>query len=156
MHELGKYIISVSACALACGMVLTLAKDTGHGGMIRLLCGVILTITALAPIRTIPIPEVADAAVFHEIQGRIHTQEGEDMARTAMERIIKAESEAYILDKAGALNLALEADVTVSDGIPTAVCLRGEGAPWQIRQLENIITQELGISKENLRWIGTE
>ena len=40
------------------------------------------------------------------------------------------------------------------DNLPTAVTLSGEASPYARRQIQAIIANDLGISKENQKWIG--
>ena len=74
-----------------------------------------------------------------------------------MRTIIKGETEAYILDKAASLGVELEVDVLLEDMYPMApktVRLSGSVSPYVRNRLQNIIAEELGISKENQIWIG--
>lgn len=70
--------------------------------------------------------------------------------------IIKVEAEAYILDKAAAMNVSLEVSVTVEGDppVPAAAQLSGEVSPYAKQQLEKILWEDLGISKEYLEWTG--
>ena len=80
---------------------------------------------------------------------------GENLARDSMADIIKEETEAYILDKAADLHAKLHVEVTVGeDSLPTAVTLSGEASPYARRQIQAIIANDLGIAKENQKWIG--
>ena len=80
---------------------------------------------------------------------------GENLARDSMADIIKEETEAYILDKAADLHANLHVEVTVGeDNLPTAVTLSGEASPYARRQIQAIIANDLGIAKENQKWIG--
>ena len=80
---------------------------------------------------------------------------GEKLARDSMADIIKEETEAYILDKAADLHVNLHVEVTVGeDNLPTAVTLSGEASPYARRQIQAIIANDLGIAKENQKWIG--
>ena len=80
---------------------------------------------------------------------------GENLARDSMADIIKEETEAYILDKAADLHANLHVEVIVGeDNLPTAVTLSGEASPYARRQIQAIIANDLGISKENQKWIG--
>lgn len=80
---------------------------------------------------------------------------GENLARDSMADIIKEETEAYILDKAADLHANLHVEVTVGeDSLPMAVTLSGEASPYARRQIQAIIANDLGISKENQKWIG--
>jgi hypothetical protein len=72
-----------------------------------------------------------------------------------MAKLIKQETEAYILDKAQSLGCALEADVTVGEGlypVPESVLICGSISNQNRKLLEDILVKELGISKENQQW----
>jgi hypothetical protein len=59
------------------------------------------------------------------------------------------------LDKAQALNTALEVEVTLSDDeipIPVKVRLSGKVSPYAKGRLQQIISEELGIERENQIW----
>ena len=80
---------------------------------------------------------------------------GENLARDSMADIIKEETEAYILDKAADLHANLRVEVTVGeDNLPAAVTISGEASPYARRQIQAMIANDLGISKENQKWIG--
>ena len=80
---------------------------------------------------------------------------GENLARDSMADIIKEETEAYILDKAADLHANLHVEVTVGeDNLPVAVTISGEASPYARRQIQAIIANDLGIAKENQKWIG--
>ena len=69
---------------------------------------------------------------------------------------IKARTEAYILDKAGALELDIDVLVTVGEGaipIPAGVEVLYSGSESKRLQLQTVIEEDLDISKENQRWI---
>ena len=75
--------------------------------------------------------------------------------RALLAQIISEQTEAYILDKAADLHANLHVEVTVGeDNLPTAVTLSGEASPYARRQIQAIIANDLGISKENQKWIG--
>lgn len=80
---------------------------------------------------------------------------GENLARDSMADIIKEETEAYILDKAADLHANLRVEVAVGeDNLPAAVTIFGEASPYARRQIQAMIANDLGISKENQKWIG--
>ena len=81
--------------------------------------------------------------------------EGEQQTKTALARLIKQRTCAYILDKAQALNVALEVEVTLSDDdipVPEAVRLKGKVSPYAKGRLQTIIAEDLGIEKERQTW----
>ena len=80
---------------------------------------------------------------------------GENLARDSMADIIKEETEAYILDKAADLHANLRVEVAVGeDNLPAAVTISGEASPYARRQIQAMIANDLGISKENQKLIG--
>ena len=80
---------------------------------------------------------------------------GENLARDSMADIIKEETEAYILDKAADLHANLRVEVAVGeDNLPAAFTISGEASPYARRQIQAMIANDLGISKENQKWIG--
>lgn len=154
MAALGRYAVTVASAAILCGIILSLVQGNGQKEILKLLCGVFLTVTALSPFTRLSLPDLSDIALAESLQGSEVAAQGEIIAREAMADIIKSETEEYILDKAAALSMELEVQVLIRDGIPSAVHLHGNAPPHRIKQLERIITEELGISKENLRWTG--
>ena len=61
--------------------------------------------------------------------------------------------ESYILDKADALGLSPAVSVTVDpEGLPTGVCIEGSYTQEQQTALQTVITNDLGISKEDQQW----
>lgn len=81
--------------------------------------------------------------------------QGENMARKAAADIIKAESEAYILDKAAAMNASVTVQIILdSDSIPVQATLSGRVSPYVRRTLASVLESDLGITKENQLWTG--
>ena len=158
MASARQYVISVTAAAIACAVVLSLSPKGAAHGVLKMLCGIFLTFTVLSPISRIDFGElIEDFTLRYDLDGEAAAAFGEELSRDAMADIIKAETEAYILDKAAELNATLEAEVTVSDAdtpVPVAVALRGEVSPYAKQRLAAIIEEDLGISKEDQLWTG--
>ncbi len=152
-----QYIVSVVAAALVCGILTGFMKDCGVKRLLKLLCGTFLTFTVISPIVKFTVPELPDfGLVFEEAEKA--AQQGKIITEDSLMDIISAQSEAYILDKAKAMEVFLTAEVATSfvDGLPVpeSVVLEGEVSPEQRRQLSQIISDELGIPKENQVWTG--
>ena len=61
------------------------------------------------------------------------------------------------MDKARLLGCSLEVTVSVSEAevpVPESVQITGNISASARRELEIVLSQELGISKENQQWIG--
>ena len=154
---MGRYIISVVTAALLCGVLTGFMKDCWIKKLLKLLCGVFLTFTVIRPVIDFAIPEFPDLGNIYE-EAEEAAQEGKRFAEDSFTDIITAQSEAYILDKAKAMEVFLTAEIATSsvDGIPVpeSVVLEGEISPEKKELLSQIITDELGIPKENQVWTG--
>ena len=83
--------------------------------------------------------------------------EGEKTAEEAMGTIIKEETEAYILDKAKALNAQIQVEVILDQSeipVPHSVRIFGEPTRAQREILEEFLESQLNIPKERQQWIG--
>jgi len=155
MAKLGEYVLTLTAAALACSMLLSLLKEGTTKSFVRLFCGVFLTMTAFSPLTEISLPSVD--SVFREYRrtGEVTAAAGENLAKELRRNIITERVEAYILDKAVCLGLDLQAEVTLGpDDLPRKVRLRPEPDRENRQQLDQIIVSDLGIPKENLQWSG--
>lgn len=157
MEDLRQYVISVVCAAIFCGILLSLLQKSSARDILKLLCGLFLAFTVIRPISQIGELDLSDFGLSYSEDAAQAAALGEKYTREAMAEIIIEETEAYILDKAEALNVSLEADVTVSlDDIPVpaAVRLTGEVSPYAKGELQRIIENELGIAKEDQLWTG--
>ena len=77
------------------------------------------------------------------------------MTKEAIAAGIKSRTQAYILDKAMALELQLQVEVVLSEDeipVPEEVRLAGKASPYAKARLQQIIKEDLGIDKEHLIW----
>ena len=157
MEGLRQYIISVVTAAIICGIITGLAPKGTVREMVKMLCGLFLALTVIRPIARIDDFDLSDFGLSYGLDAKAAAVMGEDFSREAMADIIKAETEAYILDKAAELNVTMEADVTLSQEdipVPVAVHLSGDISPYAKQQMERFLTEDLGIAKENQLWTG--
>lgn len=149
-----QYLYSVIVSALACGIVTRMVQDPKRKELIRLVCGMVLMITILRPLSGIRpdilfqmAPEARNAASFY-------VTEGARAASEARAECIKASCEAYILDKAKQLGVAVEADISLDEAlIPVFAEMIVQTDDPALQQLESILTTDLGIPKEHQKWI---
>jgi hypothetical protein len=83
------------------------------------------------------------------------TAQGENLARQAMEEIIKTQAEAYILDKAADLGVSLDVYVSLTSQdlpVPQGVILTGSVSPYQRSVLSQDIEKHLGIEGGKIQW----
>ncbi len=156
METIREYIISVVSAGAVCSVVDRLmGKKSANSALIHMLCGIFMALTLVSPILEIRLDAYTD--YFGEIisQSQSVAAIGQTDAYNELNTIIKANTEAYILDKADSLGLALDVEVTLNEDnppVPSKVYLEGNIAPYNKKLLCDYITQNLGIPKEDQVW----
>lgn len=157
MEGLKEYVISVTAVAMICGIGVSVFQDLPGKELLRMLCGLILAVSVLRPISGMDLTEFSEIFSAVDMAGQEAACWGEEEARTARADIIKAQSEAYILDKAAERSLSIAAEVRLTDDpvpVPKEVTVYGQLSPYDRQQLSRMIQENLGIPKEDQRWTG--
>lgn len=156
MDEVKQYVISLLTAALLCSVVNVWIPSKGSGGaLVRLISGILITITMISPLVNIRIQDFSDMFLEYSDSGQDYAQSGKEQAAMAMGEIIKQQTEAYILDKAACMGLDLEVEVTLSETdpiIPDTVMLKGQVSPYAKMQLISTIEDQLGIIREKQIW----
>lgn len=153
MEALGRYILTLTAAAILCGIVTALVREGLPRSAVRVVCGILLSVTALSPLRQLKLPDLSSISRDFRQEGEAAAAMGAELAREQRLEGISEALEAYILDKAASMDAELEAKVWLDgQGNPEKVVLAGCIPPAVRRELEEIITQELGIAKENQLW----
>lgn len=157
MQQLGAYVLSVTAAAIVVGILTEFTNPkSAIGTLIRVMGGLFLAFTAISPLVNMEFDTFWSLTEGIAAEGAAITAQGENMAWEELSRLIKAETEAYILDKAGSYQAELTAEVTLSDDaipVPTGVTLRGDVSPYARAQLQKMLEDDFGIPKENQIWI---
>ncbi len=157
MEALRSYILSIVAGAVICGIVIKLLGDKGtQGAVAKLMAGLFLTFTVIRPIADIRVGKIGDILDIYTTDAMAAVDEGSQMTRDGLAQSIKTQTEAYILDKAKALGLAVQVNVTLSEDelpIPVGVTISGAVSPYAKGRLAGILSEELGIEKEAQKWI---
>ena len=156
MGVIREYLLSVTGASALCGIVSAVTGKNTYSGIIRLICGAFLLFTVTAPLvraefTALPIP---GEELVKEAENAV--LKGVDYAAQARARIIKEELEAYIMDKASGLDAQINPQITLTDDtppIPAKVTIIGTWTPAAKSQLERILTQDLGIAKEQQIWM---
>lgn len=155
MDDLREYVISVVSAALTCGILSRLIQKDTAKELARLLSGLFLVLTVISPLKQIDIDLLMQFPLSYKQEAEEAANLGKEMASEAYSDVIKTHSEAYILDKAAALNAKLSVEITVSDAYaPVQAELCGEISPYARTALEIYLESDLGITKENQIWIG--
>lgn len=156
MAALGRYIFSVTTAAIICSILLSiLKKKSGAAVLVRLIGGLFLTFTVIAPVSDVNFTAVFETPLEYTSQGNLIAASGQDLAQEQVQEIIKERCEAYILDKAMSYQTQIDAEVTLSQddiAVPTAVQLKGSVSPYVKSILKKWLQVEMGIPEENQIW----
>lgn len=156
MEDLRNYLLSVFSAAIVCAIIMRLMGKKGtHAALTKLIAGLFLAFTVIYPIADIRIGDLSDLTSSYSDSASQAAAAGQSLTRENIAASIKAQTEAYILDKATALNTHLEVVVTLSEDdipCPKAVRLAGSVSPYAKAQLQMIIAEDLGIAKESQIW----
>lgn len=156
MNGIRGYFLSVVAAAVICAIANSLSIKGTSQAVVKLMTGILLTFTVIRPLGQLELKDVSAFLPSYSQEAEAAAADGEFFAKETIADIIKAESEAYILDKAAALNAELAVEVTVSDTempLPASVRLQGNVSPYARQRLQSVISQDLGIPEEEQLWM---
>lgn len=156
MSAVQEYVLGLTAAATICGMVLCLTEKGPMEPLLKLICGLILTFCLVEPALNISLGDWAALGIDFQNQAQKAAEQGEEESKAGVRQIIKQETEAYIMDKARMLDLDIHVEVKLSPQalpVPDFVTIRGTVPPYGKSRLSLILTRELGIKKENQKWI---
>lgn len=157
MNAIGKYLFSVAGASLISGILLGVLKDNSHKALMKLICGIFLLLCVIRPLADVTLIPISPFAVPYREAAADVSSAGKEYARAQLSARIKQETEAYILDKAAQLGAEIRVEVGLSEDPlprPVSVQIRGNIAPYSKQKLQAILSQELGIAKENQIWTG--
>lgn len=156
MEEVRAYILSVTAAAVFCALVTTLA---GNGKAItkimKLMTGIVMAVVVIRPLGEVTISGLDRFMEELELGASSAVMAGEASSRNAMASRIKNELESYILDKAETLSMNLSVQVVLSeDGTmrPEKVYVEGDASPAARNKMKTMMRDDLGIPEEAVVW----
>lgn len=156
MGDIGSYLMRIVAAAIICAIVTRLTGSRGTlSAVVRMIAGVFLTLSVAAPFLSLSLTGWEDLRLDLSVDASLAADAGYRQTKEAISKGIKQRCEAYILDKAKALNAELTVEVTLTDDdlpVPQSVRLKGEISPYAKTQLMQMIATDLGIEKEKQLW----
>ncbi len=157
MQSIREYLLGVLAAALICGIASEIMGKKGvSGSLVKLLCGVFLSVSVVAPLADLRLSALPDWTQDIQLDASQAVAEGNQLANAEYRAVITRQTQAYILDKAESLGATLTVEVTLAQDAlasPEAVTLRGSISPYAKQTLSRWIISELGIEEEALKWI---
>ena len=154
MEGVSRYLLSISAAAIICGIAkATVDEKSAGGAMIRLIAGLIMTFTVISPVVEIDFGDIPALSSGISYDAEVVSEAGKEMALQEINSIISDELEAYILDKAASVGANIRVELRLDGYVPAAVTIHGTVLPAAKQRLQKIFETELGIAKENQQWI---
>ena len=157
MEDIHQYLISVTAAAIVCAVAKSVSEEkTVAGSMVRLIAGIVMTVTVLSPVVSLSLEELPEFSAALNTGADTAVAEGKKMAEMEINAIITEQVRAYILDKATDLGADVDVEVLMpADGSnqPEGVVLYGNVSPYAKSQLQRFIAEEFLIPKEDQQWI---
>ena len=157
MSWISRYLFSITVAAILCALLKDLVNSQkGSGKIIKLLAGIVLTITVVAPWTKISFSDIGEYIHDFTNDAEAAADTGAQYRQDELQRIIKEQTEAYILDKAAALGAEVQVDVRVSDDNPpipyTVILVAKALSPYARESLKMCIVNDLGIPEEQQIW----
>ena len=155
MDGLCRYVICVVAAALLSGILTRLAQRCSSGEIVRMLCGIFMTIVLIQPMIG-----GKELILDSELQGlgkqaEAISEEGTAEAENLRKEFIKQRVEAYISNRAETIGALMQASLSLGeDCVPFFVRITGSVSPMNRSRLTQVIVSELGIPREQQEWIG--
>ncbi len=156
MEGVSAYLLSVSGAAILCAIANRFWGKKSTGTIGKMITSLFMVLTVLHPLADMNIDFWNDMSFGIEQDAADAVQQGRQETQNAMAEIIKEKTAAYILKKAQSLGAEISVEVAVTDEaipMPERILIRGNAAPYARQQLQVLIAQDLGISKENQIWI---
>ena len=154
MAAFRQYVLSLTAAALLGGILLSCVPEGSGRKILRLVCGILLTVTALKPLGQLRLPNLDTLTGEYRQQAEDAVAMGQEMARMEAHKGIRKALEAYILDKAAELGMDVTPEIFLEEsGIPVSIRLEGEISSELRQKMQTIITNDLGIPGEAQEWI---
>ena len=154
--SLHKALMCILMAAIFCSVIKCFHnKSSVSTSLIKTLCGIFMTTTILSTLLNFNFSSISDNIDAFSVDAENATQAGTLLYDTSIHDCIKQQTEAYILDKAASIKADISVEVTLSDGnppVPCSVVLDGQVSPFAKSKLTKLISDDLGISKENQIW----
>ena len=156
MSSFSEWMFCFLTCSLISSILLRLLPKGIFQEIMKLLCGIFLTVSLLHPISKINLPDLLSNILFSgNSEPEAAITMGKDFSETLLAQRIKDATAEYILDKAASLGTDISAEVILSQEdipIPVSAILTGDMEPAAKSRLEQYICAELGIAKEDIQW----
>lgn len=148
-----QYILSFIACVFSCGMIVQILPNSKRKTMIQLAFRTALVVILLQPLSGITLEKFLPISSFENDSAERYIYDGERAALEAKKEYIKSSCEAYILSRAEQLGYKMNIQISLDENLlPVSAEIEGSLQENEQSKLQNILTDDLGIPKENQLW----
>lgn len=156
MDQLRSYLLSITGAAVISAIILQITGNkSATGKILKIVTGLFMSVTLLSPLIRFRLRDMEQYIDDFRLSSEYAVGQGMQMASEELSRIIKDQTESYILDEASKMGMEMSVEVKLSDSNPPQPCfviLQGAVSPYQKKYLSQHITDKLGISRENQQW----
>lgn len=156
MADIRQYLLSVIVASVISAIALNLIdRRNTHHAVLRLLTGVFLSITVIAPLTDITLSNLTEYFETVEYDGDHVAGQGIEAASDLRKTSISDQLEAYILDKAYSLGVTADVEVELSDDDSFSVArvrIHGVVSPYTKTKIQETICRDLGLTEDKLIW----
>ena len=156
MQDIQFYILRVCATGILCSIAFVLLGNKGIISTLgKFVAGLVLACTVAAPFAQFQFEQITDHLDGLHFQANSFSQAGQSMAKEELSAVIKSRVEEYIRDEASLLGVDLQ--VTASISTDNEFCiheitLSGPVSPLHRQRLQEMMSRDLGVPKERLKW----
>ncbi len=151
MEAVGRWVLSLVCGSVLCATVRSMGPKSN---LFSVICSVFLGFLVISPLKEVDfrvfLPDIREYSQAAETAAMI----GVNQAEAAILDIINRQCATYILDEAAELGLEVEAQLEVDAEtlLPVSATVTGSATQAQRQALQEQITQNLGIEKEECHW----
>lgn len=157
MTALAEWVRTLAVGAVFTGAVLALVPEGSEKRAVKLVCGAVLTLLLLAPLRTLDAETLVRQPAALRLLTEGFREEAGEISEEAAEAFIRDAAEEYILDAARRLGVPqpgvrLTLHGSGAQSVPWAAELTGGFTEAQRDRLSLLLEGELGIPAERQIW----
>ena len=151
------YLLRLTAAAILAALIRKLAPKSGAGRGARLGAGLLVLVCLVSPLGELNLAAAAQELAQNGFTQWEKADAVDQQANEMLEELISDAARSYILDKAQAMGITLEAEVELRlqnrYPVPWSVTIRSNAAQAQRETLTEAIARELGIPAERQEWL---
>ena len=150
------YLLSLICAGVICCTASYLFREkSGVGKLVKMLCGLFMTIALLSPLKQIDIRSVDLLQMLQSSESQSIIAQGQQQADDALQEVIIEYCSTYIVEKAKGMGVDIDVQFQLNNAdppIPTAAVITGSVSPYTKAKLITILEQELGIPEDQQTW----